>query len=450
MSTINGWWIVVGVFVAYGVAVYLLYRFRFIGPDRALSLFGPALMIKTRRGRGFLERVGRFKRLWSVVGDIAIVLATLSMVTIVALLALEAILISKVPAAEAPSPQTAIGLPGINPFIPVTYGIIALVVGVVLHEMFHGVMARSQDIRVKTIGILWFVVPIGAFVEQDDTDMTAAPRRSRDRVVAAGVLANFFLAIVFFTASSAVLTTGIAPNAVGVGIGGVLQGYPAYNASMHPGDILVSVNGTSTADNAQLLDVLVLTHPKQNVSLTYFSAGQDRMISAQVVLGSLGAYNHNASENDRGFLGVQVTPVTPGELSTILASPWNAPGGPVVGLAEWIILPLLELQPVAGTTTTFYHAIGPLSGLGVGNMWIAVNVLYWLAWMNLLLGLSNSLPIIPFDGGLLFRDLAAGATGRLRRGWDPARVERAASSAVYVASIAVVFLLVWLLFGPRL
>ncbi|HTT25865.1 MAG TPA: site-2 protease family protein, partial [Thermoplasmata archaeon] len=370
MTTIDWWWIVLAVFAAYGVAVLALYRARLIGPERTLSLFGPALMIKTRRGRGFLERVGRFRRFWSVVGDVAILLATLSMVTIMALLVLEGLLVSKVPASEAPSPATAIGLPGINPFIPVTYGIIALVIGVVLHELFHGVIARSQQIGVKTIGVLWLVVPIGAFVEQDDADMAKAPRRARDRVVAAGVLANFFLAVVFFSASSAVLTTGIAPNATGVGIGGVLAGYPASNASMHPGDILVSLNGSATANNAELLNALMLTHPNESVALAYYSAGEGRMVSTVVLLSSLGAYANNSSENGRGFLGVEVTPLTPGQLSTVLADPWNAPGGPVVGLAEWIILPLLELQPVAGTTTTFYHAVGPLAGLGVGNVWI--------------------------------------------------------------------------------
>jgi membrane-associated protease RseP (regulator of RpoE activity) len=447
---INGWWILAGLLVAYGLAVYALYRTGRIGPDRTFSLFGPALMIKTKRGQGFLDRVGRFERLWSVVGDIAIVLATLSMVTIMALLLLEAALVSKVPASEAPSPQTAIGLPGINPIIPVGYGIIALVVGVVLHELFHGVMARSQKIGVKTIGILWLVAPIGAFVEQDEEGMTKAPRRARDRVVAAGVLANFFLAVVFFTASSAILTTGLAPNATGVGVGAVLAGYPAENASIHAGDILVVLNGTSTSNNVQLLDALQRTHPGQNVSLSYFSADQGTMVTTEITLASLGSYTHNTSDDQRGFLGVDVTPVTPTQLSGILATPWNAAGGPIVGFAEWIILPLLQLQPVAGTTVTFYHATGALSALGTSDLWIAVNLMYWLAWMNLLLGLSNSLPLIPFDGGLLFRDLAASVTTRLRRGWDTARVDRTATLAAYASSVTVVLLLVWLLFGPRL
>jgi membrane-associated protease RseP (regulator of RpoE activity) len=450
VSGLDGWWIVAVVILAYVVAVLVLYYTKRLGPDKAFSLLGPALMIKTQRGRGLLDRVGRFRRFWSVIGDLAIVIATFSMVAIVSLLALEALLVSRVPASEAPSPQTAIGLPGINPIIPVGYGIIALVVGVVLHELFHGVIARSQKIGVKTLGILWLVVPIGAFVEQDDISMNAAPRRSRDRVIAAGVLANFFLAAIFFTASAGVLTTSIAPNANGVGVGAVLSGYPAGNATIHPGDIIVAINGTSTTDNTQLLNALLLTHPGENVSLQYYSVDQGSMVSTDLTLTSEAVYTHNASDAARGFLGIQVTSLTPAELTTVLATPWNAPGGPTIGLAEWIILPILQLQPVAGTTLTFYHATGALAPVGVGNLWITVNLLYWLAWMNLLLGLSNALPLLPFDGGQLFRDLAGGLVQRLRRGWDPARVERAATNAAYLSSTIVFVLLVWILFGPRL
>jgi len=132
------------------------------------------------------------------VGDLGVALAAVAMATIVLLLVLGAIVSTRLSPAQAPSPSEALGLPGINPIIPLGYGILALVVGIVLHELMHGILARSQKIGVKSLGILWFVVPIGAFVEQDDAEMLAAPRRQRDRVAAAGVLANFALAVVFF------------------------------------------------------------------------------------------------------------------------------------------------------------------------------------------------------------------------------------------------------------
>jgi membrane-associated protease RseP (regulator of RpoE activity) len=450
VAEINGWLILVALIAAYGIAIYLLHARRRLGPDRSLSLYGPALMIKTRRGRGFLERVGRFERLWSVVGDFGIVLAGLAMVLIVGLLSVEAVAISSVPASAAPSPQTALGLPGINPIIPIGYGIVALVIGVVLHELFHGVMARSQKIGVKSLGVLWLVVPIGAFVEQDDVEMAKAPRRARARVVAAGVLANFALCVVFFLASSAILASSVAPNADGAGVAGVLSGYPAANASIQAGDILVSVNGNQTTDNSQLYDALHATHAGQNVTIQYFSHDHGALLTKQVTLAPLSMFTGVANDSTKGFLGVSVTILTPKQLDGIIATPWTAPGPPGAGIAAWIILPLWELQPVQGSATMFYHSTGVLSGVDVGGLWIGVNLFYWLAWMNLLLGLSNALPIFPFDGGLLFREFSASIIGRFRRGWETARRDRAATQAATVASLLVVFLIVWLFVGPRL
>ena len=85
-----------------------------------------------------------------------------------------------------------------------------------------------------------------------------------------------------------------------------------------------------------------------------------------------------------------------------------------------------------------------------GSFWILANILYWLAWMNLLLGMSNALPLFPLDGGLLFRDFSASIAlapaPRLGRG-PPRPVRRAGRSPLLVVVLA---LLVWQFIGPRL
>lgn len=442
--------IVLGLIAGYAAAVLYLRASGRTGPERTLSLFGPALMIKTRRGRGLLDRLGSYRRFWSVAGDVAIALMALAMIVVVGLLALEAVLISQVPASEAPSPQTALGIPGINPIIPVGYGLLALIVGVVIHEVFHGIVARSQKIGVKSLGILWLVIPIGAFVEQEEADMTSASRRRRDRVVGAGVLANFLVAALCFGVCSTVLVGSVAANATGVGIAGVLPDYPAANASLAAGDIVTAVNGTSTPNNVALENALALTRPGESIAVSFVPPGATATRTIDVTLAPAEEYSHVSADAHKGFLGISVTGLTPGQLSGVLSAPWQVSGGPVVGLAIWTILPLLELQPVQGTYLSYYHATGPLAGLGVGGLFTIVNVFYWLSWMNLLLGLSNSLPIYPFDGGLLFRDFSGGVISRLRSGWDAARRERAAGEVALAASFLLVFLLAWLFIGPHL
>ncbi|HZY69845.1 MAG TPA: site-2 protease family protein [Thermoplasmata archaeon] len=450
LTLLDGVAITLAAVAVYAIVVYLLYRAGRLGPERALQLYGPALLVKTRRFRGWLDRIGRFKRFWSVVGDVGIIAAAVAMIAIVAVLALDAVVISHVPASAAPPPQEALGIPGINPIIPIGYGLVALVVGIVLHELFHGVIARSQNVGVKSVGILWCVIPVGAFVEQDEEEMTHAPRRRRDRIAAAGVLANFVLAGLFLGATALVLTTSIAPNANGVGISYVVPGAPAANATLVAGDIITSINGTPTANDAQLLNVLDASHAGATMPLTYYSAPNHRLVTTNVTLAPLSSFTGNPADAKHGFLGISPTFLTPSQLTTVLGTPWAGPGSPLLGVTDWIVLPLAGLEPVQGTTESFYHTTGPLAGADPNSVWIVVNLLYWLAWMNLLLGLSNALPLVPFDGGLLFRDFVGGIAARARTSWDAARLERFTGRVTAAASVAVLFLLLWQFVGPRL
>ncbi len=91
MDPYLGYEIALAAVLLYAAVVYALYRTGHLGPDRPLSLFGPALMMKTQRGRSALDRWGRFKRFWTAAGDLGIALAAVSMVTIIGLLVFGAI-----------------------------------------------------------------------------------------------------------------------------------------------------------------------------------------------------------------------------------------------------------------------------------------------------------------------------------------------------------------------
>jgi len=445
-----GYEVAVALVALYFGVVYWLQRTGRLGPDRPLSLFGPALMTKTQRGRSALDRWARFKRFWTAVSDLGIALAVVSMATILVLLIFGAIVSTRLTPSQAPPVAEAVGLPGINPFIPLTYGILAIVIGIVLHELAHGVVARSQGIGVKSLGILWFVIPVGAFVEQDDAEMMAASRRKRDRVAAAGVLANFALTILFFALLSGLVASSVTPNASGVGVVYVQGNTPAANVTLAPGDILESINvthngtvtSTQTTTAALFEKALQNSKPNDTVTLVYYSAG--RTVTVSTVLAT------NPNNASRGYLGVAVSSLTPNELKQTLVWPLGSDQGPLIGSVYWLVLPLGGLEPVAGSTTSFFHLTGPLAALGTDGFWIAANICYWLAWMNLLLGLSNTLPLVPLDGGLLFRDFAASVAARFRRAWSAVQVDQFAGRATVVSSLLVLVLLVWQFLVPRL
>src|SRR5881409_831968 len=105
---------------------------------------GPFLMWKTVRGRNLIDRLARPKRFWRIFGDVAILLVALTMVGTTVLLAWEATLVqSAAIRGNPPPPETLLGLPGINPIIPVGYGILGLAVAIILHEF-----SRSEERRV--------------------------------------------------------------------------------------------------------------------------------------------------------------------------------------------------------------------------------------------------------------------------------------------------------------
>ena len=440
----NGWFIAGVVVLAYALLVYVLWRLGWIGRERPLSLFGPALMIKTQRGREYIDRVGRHRRFWSTMGDLAIALAAVVMVAMVVLLLIDAAISLRIQASQAPSVQEALGIPGINPIIPIGYGIVALVVGVVLHELFHGFVARSQKIGVKSLGVLWCVVPIGAFVEQDDADMERASRRRRDRVAAAGVLANFLLALLFFVVLSAIVASSVQPNANGVGVVGVVQGYPAQNASIASGDIVTAINNTPTPDYSSLQNALALTHPRQTVPVEFYSSAGQHLVTTMVTLTSA------PGNTTKAFLGVTLSYLTPGQLKATLVNPFGSGPTPLTGAVNWLVLPIAGLEPIAGAPQQFFHFSGPLASTDAGWNWIGLNLLYWFTWMNFLLGATNALPLIPLDGGLLVRDYVSAFMARVKKGWDAARLDRFGGSAAVVSSLIVLLLIVWQFVVPRL
>lgn len=105
--------------------------------------------------------------------------------------------------------QYALALPGLNPIMPFWFTLFALIVAVVLHEMAHGLQARANGIPVIHTGLLYGVVPLGAFVEPDDEVTKRSSRKARLHLAAAGIATNFIIGAVSFLIFSSVLLGGL-------------------------------------------------------------------------------------------------------------------------------------------------------------------------------------------------------------------------------------------------
>ena len=132
-------------------------------------------------------------RFWRGYGNIAIGIVMVFMFIMFALLVWQSFIVVRIPPGII-QPQQMLGIPGVNPVIPLWYGIFGLAVAMLVHEFAHGILARAGKITVKSLGLLYMVVPIGAFVEPDEDQLAQVDRGRRSRVFAVGPATNILVA----------------------------------------------------------------------------------------------------------------------------------------------------------------------------------------------------------------------------------------------------------------
>src|SRR3989442_9873715 len=206
------------------------------------------------------------------------------------------------------TPTVNLLIPGINPYVPIVYGWLALMVALVVHEGAHGVVARSLGMPVKSAGLLFLLIlPIGAFVEVDDKVLKVARARDSTRVLAAGAGINFVLAILSVALLFNIVST-MTPASNGVGVLSVYQNStslysPADVAGIKPGDFILSINNVRI-DSA--LNDSSLYRPGNRVNLTIWRGGET--VVKNIVLGKLTYIDLRTNQTfTRGLIWVQPT-----------------------------------------------------------------------------------------------------------------------------------------------
>jgi len=185
----------------YFIIVYILNK-KEILKKYNLSLYGPALLLRTKKGINLLKKISSVKRFWKKYGNFGIVFCFITMAIMVFILIWQAwAVIGFTPAQKQAMPgfEIALILPGINPILPLEYLgyiLIALIVAIIAHEFSHGILTFVGDLKVKSLGILYLIIPVGAFCEPDEEELKKAKTGKRMRVYAAGPLSNFVVALV--------------------------------------------------------------------------------------------------------------------------------------------------------------------------------------------------------------------------------------------------------------
>ena len=274
-----------------------------------ISAFGPILMVRTRRGQKLLTVLARPRRFWRFFANMGVPMMLIGMLIMFVLILLTDYAMLKMlydgamlPSGKYNAPQNIFLIPGVNEFIPLVWGAIGLLVTLVVHELAHAILCRVEGIDVKSMGaVLLGVIPIGGFAEPDEVQLfgkkkgtgsaepgnlstgfgydraidnhpndetaeqrreddagstiststistasTGAPRSSRIRILVAGVMANFVVALIAFALFFGPALGGIAP---------------ASNVAV------VSVDANSSAAYAGIKEGMVITQV-DNVTIT--------------------------------------------------------------------------------------------------------------------------------------------------------------------------------------
>ncbi|HYA60728.1 MAG TPA: site-2 protease family protein [Candidatus Acidoferrum sp.] len=376
-----------------------------------ITTYGPILMIRTVRGQQFLDRLARPKKIWNAFADIGIFVVVLSMIFMFILLILNDYLTLQIKPGPTAfnEPRNILLLPGINQFIPLTWGIIALIVALIVHELSHAILSRAADIKLKAMGLLVLVLPVGAFAEPDELQILGeeakengkiVTRRERLRVNTAGIMGNFIVAIICLALFFGPVLSAITPTP-GLGVVGVVSGSSADKAGIRPGMTILQIDNTIIASNDQFHAFMNTTHPGQVVEVKAAEKGTTYEFTVTL------SKNPNFNQ---GFLGV--TGGSEETLNFLKQIPYtlNTVGGWVALLG----LALVIFNGFTGDVINLYQPIGWASHLGPGIFWIA-NTLLWVGWLNFYAGLFNSLPTVPLDGGNVFRDIFKSIIERLSK-----------------------------------
>jgi membrane-associated protease RseP (regulator of RpoE activity) len=383
------------VFIIYWLIVILLDRVKIL-ERYDISAYGPILMIRTRRLQTVVDRLSVYKKFWRIYATIVIPFILLAMFGMFFLILLSLPNIPREPSVFT-EPRNILFIPGINVFIPFTYGWIGLFVALAVHEFSHAILCGVEKIRIKSMGLLLALIPLGGFTEPDEEELEGSGHLERIRMFSAGNMGNFVIAFIAFILLMLVVGS-IVPISEGVIVHSVSDDW----AGVKPGMIITSINGNEIPSVLDLEEEMRDIEPGEKVDLGIIAKenGETRRFDV----------SGNVSDEDEEWIqGIGVYLYKPkgiGGIKTYVYEPTvllrHLPAvfieHPIETILLAIVFPILIFSGFYSPLTDAYIVSFPA-------IFCIANVFLWILWINFYLGLFNSLPAIPFDGGLILREM---------------------------------------------
>ena len=293
------------------------------------------------------------RRLVKLLGYFGIMIGFIGMIlTFILILSLTYKLLMNEPGAGGASPVIP-GLPiaGTGLVFPLITGWIVLFIIILVHEFSHGVVASAYKIRIKNSGLAFFGPILGAFVEPNEKALAKQKDVVQHSVFAAGPFSNFLTVIVAMLIIWALLNP--ITNILSIPTGVIIYsqpGLPAEKAGIENGTVITGIYGGSVNTVEDFRKAMADIGPNKNIELK----SDDNIYPVTTT--------ESPDDPSQGYLGV------------------------------WILGEKSELR-----NDNFLNQIL----LKIIN-WFK-QLLGWLAFLSLNIGLINLLPIFITDGARMLK-----------------------------------------------
>jgi membrane-associated protease RseP (regulator of RpoE activity) len=381
---------------AYAAVAYYIHKKKLW--QEYIVFYGPIMAIRSRRV-GIFDKFTRFHtflRFYGTLGAIVVIFVSVATVGML-LFSLHFNYVQQTPPSAINDVRNILAIPGVNQFIPFTFAVwFAFVLTLVVHEFGHAFLARVEGMKVSFIGILYCVIPIGAFVEPDEEEFEKTKGLSKIRMLGAGITNNLVVGLVCF--GLLVLLLGMAVPVQTPLIKAVYKDYPAAAAGIPPDSVLRSINGIDMPGRNEVATFLGKTRPGDTVRLDVEKDGKK---TSYVLTLARWPENPGTAPKESGFMGVIYYD------SSAVKQVFDQLGSPagfiaILAIPIWVILDPVNFGNFIILINDTVDVVA--WSVPFGSYWLIVQILFWCAWFNICVGLCNAIPMVPFDGGYIMKE----------------------------------------------
>jgi len=253
--------------IVYGIIGLLIYKNR----KKFTWIQGIVLAYKTLKPLKWMDKLKPQKRYWKIYSTICIPLCFYFMPQLVYMLGVNAWSVITTPDSSA---GVALAIPGVripgSPiYIPLFYGVISIGILALVHEMGHGIIGKSEGIKIKSSGFGMFLIFPLFFVEPDEKSIMKSSKLSRLRMVAAGAGTNIILAFLVLSLTSYTIMPFMESISEykGLKVTSTIEDYPVSNANISVGTIITGINGLNTLNMSDFNTIIRKYQPNQTITL---------------------------------------------------------------------------------------------------------------------------------------------------------------------------------------